>query len=557
MAVQIHNLDPEKLSRRDAKMKLTDDGRPATRAELGDARRELSRNERIKLEKSGFDVWDDIVQRYQHGGFESIDEEDFERFKWYGIYQQRPKNGHFMMRLKIPGGALNRAQWRQVAHTARQYARGVADISTRMSFQMHWLRIEDIPGIVERYKEVGLITRGACGDVCRNVVSSPLAGIDPDEALDPTELVNEASNFFAYNPEFNDMPRKFKVCIGGNLAGIQSEVHEVVLYGVRRSDGSVGYGLRVGGGLSTEPYIAQDVRVFVTPEEAMKVLEATAVIYRDHGYRKSRKHARYKYLVADWGAEHYREVLEDILGYALPDAEPLPEDYPGYEDRYGVHPQKQEGLSYVGVPVIAGRLNADQLDAIGDIAEEFGTGDVRLTVMQSFYIINVPNEKTGEVVKRLEAAGLPVERSAIARGVVACTGIQFCNLAVTETKERAQTIARELDKNVQWKSSEFFRINVNGCPNSCGQHWVADVGLQGCTKKVDGELKEHFDMFLGGGLGHDAAYNRRILRMPAEEVPAAIQRVMEAFEAQKQEGESFKQFCARHDDDTLAAMLSG
>jgi sulfite reductase beta subunit-like hemoprotein len=421
---------------------------------------------------------------------------------------------------------------------------------------MHWLNIEDIPGIVERYNAVGLITRGACGDVCRNVVSSPLAGIDPAEALDPRALVQEASDFFAYNPAFNDMPRKFKVCISGNLEGIQSEVQEVVLYGVRRSDGTVGYGMRVGGGLSTEPYIAQDVRVFVTPERAMAVLEAAGIFYRDHGYRKSRKHARYKYLVADWGAAHYREVLEEILGYALPDAEPLPEEYPGYEDHYGVHPQKQEGLSYVGAPVVAGRLNADQLDAIGDIAEEFGTGDVRLTVMQSFYIINVPHEKTGEVVKRLGAAGLPLDRSAISRGVVACTGIQFCNLAVTETKERAQNLVRELDQNVQWKASELFRINVNGCPNSCGQHWVADVGLQGCTKKVDGELKEHFDMFLGGGLGSNPTYNRRIKRVIAEEVAPSIQHLIEAFEAQRQDGESFKQFCARHDDDALEAMLT-
>jgi sulfite reductase beta subunit-like hemoprotein len=546
----------ERTRRRMTALKLTDDGRPATLAELGDARRDLSRNERIKLEKSPFDVWQNIIEVYSKQGFDSITEDDMERFKWYGIYQQRPKTGHFMMRLKVPGGAVNVAQMRAVAAVTRQFARGVADITTRQDFQMHWLTIEDIPEVVEQLKNVGLTTMGACGDVTRNVVSSPLAGIDPDEVLNPLPLVNAATELFAGNREYADLPRKHKMLITGSRQSGQVEIQEIAIYGVkRRDDGSVGYHCRVGGGLSTEPHLGQHLGVFITPEEALNVLEKITAIYRDHGYRKSRKHARLKYLVADWGAEKFRARLEEYLGYKLRDAEPEEGYTPGYQDRLGVHDQPQEGLSFIGVPVVTGRLNSDQIDEIANLAEEFGSGDIRLTVMQSFYLINIPREKVPDVVARLAAIGLPVEVSAVQRGIIACTGIEFCNLAVTETKARAKTIANQLDGMVQWKDSEFFRINVNGCPNSCGQHWIADVGLQGCTKKVDGQLVEHYDMFLGGTLGEGARFNRRIKRVTADEVAPTVKRVMEHYQANKQGDESFADFCSRHSEEELSEML--
>jgi sulfite reductase beta subunit-like hemoprotein len=311
----------------------------------------------------------------------------------------------------------------------------------------------------------------------------------------------------------------------------------------------------VGGGLSTEPHLGQNLGVFVRPEEALRVLETITAIYRDHGYRRNRKHARLKYLVADWGAEKFRAKLEEELGYKLRDAEPEEREWPGYEDRLGVHPQPQEGLSYVGVTVVAGRITSDQLDEVANLAEEFGSGEVRFTIMQNFYLINIPNDKVETVLARLRAVGLEVESSAVTRGVVACTGIEFCNLAVTETKERAKTIVSLLDQKVSWKESEFFRINVNGCPNSCGQHWIADVGLQGCTKKVDGQLVEHYDVFLGGTLGSKAGFNRRIKRMTADEVPNAMQRVIEHYQAKREGTETFADFCARHSDEELEAML--
>jgi ferredoxin-nitrite reductase len=554
----------ERAQKRMAALKYAADGRLATLSELGDERRELSSNERIKLEKAAPRVWEDVVQRYAQGGFASIDADDFERFKWIGWYQQRPKDGYFMMRVKLAAGWASNEQIRVFAGLARDYARGIADISTRQAIQMHWLTIEQAPDIMERLSTVGLGVKhglfGACGDICRNIVSSPLAAIDPEEIIDTREFVHEANAYFSSNPNYADMPRKFKVGIFGRPGAGQGEINCLSFYGVRRSDGAVGYGVLVGGGLSTEPHIAQDLSVFVKPEEAMVTMEAIAAIYRDHGYRKSRKHARLKYLMADWGAEKFRAKVEEYLGYQLADAELPTATWQGYQDKLGVHDQVQEGLQWVGVPVIGGRLTGDQLEAIADIAQEFGSGDIRLTVMQNFYIINIPIEKMAQVLARLEVIGLPVENtSAVRRGIVACTGIEFCNLAVTETKGRAANIVNLLDEGVKWNESEFFRINVNGCPNSCGQHWIADVGLQGCTKKVDGELKEHFDVFLGGALGHSqsggARYNRRVKRLMAEEVAPAIQRAIGHYQTGRQGDETFADFCARQSDEALAEIL--
>jgi ferredoxin-nitrite reductase len=543
---------------RHAKLKLTDDGRPATLAVLGDERASLTKNERLKLEKPGPAVWKDIIERYAKEGFAAIEEDDFERFKWIGFYQQRPKDGHFMLRLKIPGGLLTNAQLRAFAGIVEDYAHGFADITTRQTMQVHWLTVEQAPDIMERMGKVGLGVLaglfGPCGDICRNIVSSPLAGVDPEEVIDVRDLVNEASTYFSSNPEYADMPRKYKVGIFGHRSAGQCEVNCVSLYGVKTTSGEVGYGVTAGGGLSTEPHLAQDLGVFVKPEQAMEVLEGLTGIFRDHGYRKSRKHARYKYLIADWGMEKTRAVLEnEYLGYKLPDGE-VPQNFPGYEDKLGIHPQK-DGKFFVGVPVVTGRITAEQLYAAADIAQEFGNGEVRLTVMQNFYIPNVASENTQEVAARLAAIGLPLEVSGIQRGVVACTGIEFCNLAVTETKARAKNIVNLLDQGVQWKNTEFFRVNVNGCPNSCGQHWIADVGLQGCTKKIDGQLVEHFDMFLGGGLGSNAAYNKRIKRVTAEEVAPAIQKLIDAYDAGKNEGESFKDFVNRHSEEELETMF--
>lgn len=548
----------ERARKRVAALKLTEDGRPATLAELGDARAELTKNERIKIEKPGPQVWNDVVERYAKGGFASIDEDDFERFKWIGLYQQRPKDGHFMLRLKVPGGWLDNEQLRVIAGLARDYARGISDITTRQTLQMHWLTIEQVPDIMERLGTVGLGVKegffGACGDICRNIVASPIAGLDPDGVIDPTALVLEANRYFSIHPDYADLPRKYKMGIFDHRSAGQCEINDLSFYGVQRSDGSIGYGVICGGGLSTEPHLAQDLQVFIKPEEALPVMEAITRTFRDHGYRKSRKHARFKFLVADWGAAKVRARVEELLDYKLVDAEEQPRAK-GYTDKLGVYPQRQAGLSFVGVPVVAGRLTDSQMFAIADLAQEFGSGDVRLTVMQNFYIINVPNEKIAALLSRLAEIGLPVEASPIRKGIVACTGIEFCNLAVTETKARAANMVQLLDRDVKWTDSEFFRINVNGCPNSCGQHWIADVGLQGCTKKIDGQVVEHFDVFLGGALGTEARFNRRIKRLPADEVVPAVQKLVSYYQSTHRGDEPFADWVARHSDEELETVL--
>lgn len=567
---QVESAGDDRLRRRMKALKYAEDGRLATLSEMGDERASLTANERIKLEKPGPQVWQDVVERYCREGFAAIEESDFERLKWIGWYQQKPKVGHFMMRMKLAGGWISNEQLRVIAELARDYARGIADLSTRQAIQMHWLTIEQAPAIMEKLGTVGLGVGhglfGACGDICRNIVSSPVAGIDPEEVIDTRALVQEANTFFSSQPEYADMPRKFKLGIFGRPSAGQIEINCLSLYGVRRSDGRVGYGVMMGGGLSTEPHLGRDLEIFVEPEQAMALMEAVARTYRDHGYRKNRKHARLKYLVADWGIEKLRAQLEEYLGYGLEAAEAGSSSAVrrGYQDELGVHDQAQEGLQWVGVPVVAGRMNSDQLEAVADIAAEFGSGDIRLTVMQNLYVINIPREKMHLAIERLNAVGLPTENnSAVRKGVVACTGIEFCNLAVTETKERAASLVTLLDEGVQWDQSEFFRINVNGCPNSCGQHWIADVGLQGCTKKIDGELVEHFDVFLGGALGQSRAgdptagarFNRRIKRVTAEQAAPTIQKAIASYQGNRLGSETFAEFCARHTDDELEDML--
>ncbi len=550
-------VDPTNL--RAAKLKFTEDGRPATLNALGDERAALTRNERLKIEKLPPLVWNDIVDNYSKNGFDSISEDDMERFKWVGVYQQRPKDGHFMMRLKISGGQVSNAQLRGIAKIARLYADGVADITTRMTYQIHWLTIENMPAVMDELEKIDLGVKhglfGACGDICRNIVSSPLTNIEREQIIDPTSFFIEANQYFSSNPEYADLPRKFKVAIVGHREGAQCEINDLSFYGVKRENGQLGYGVMIGGGLSTEPHIAQDLGVFVAPEEAMRVMEALISIYRDFGYRKSRKHARVKYLVADWGAAKYLEETEKLLGYQLAKAESTPQNVRGYEDHYGINPQLQDGYSYVGVPVIGGRVTSDQWDEIADIAEQYGDGSVRLTVMQSFYIPNIPTDHAPLVAARLEAIGLPINVSSVHSGMVACTGIQYCNLAVAETKNRAKDVVTWLDANMKFSEAEHLRVNLNGCPNSCGQHWIADIGFQGAQKKVDGVLKEHFDVFLGGQLGSDARFNRRIKRILAEDVPMAIKTLSEVYSAQKQGEESFADWVARHSDEELEVLF--
>jgi len=551
------SVDPNNL--RSAKLKFAEDGRPATLAAMGDDRATLTRNERIKIEKLPPLVWRDIVDNYAKNGYAAISEDDMERFKWVGVYQQRPKEGHFMMRIKVAGGIAPTNQIRGFASIARKYADSIADITTRQAIQLHWLTIENMPAVMDELEQIDLGVNkgffGACGDVTRNIVTSPLTGIEPEQVIDPIPFMEEANYFFSTAPEYADLPRKFKVAILGHRGGGQVEINDLSFFGVRKADGEVGYRVMVGGGLSTEPHIAQDLNVFVRPDQTMKVFEAVVQTYRDFGYRKSRKHARIKYLVADWGAEKFLAEIEKVLGYSLETIEPQPAGAKGYEDHYGALPQIQEGFNCIGVPVIGGRITSDQWDGIADIADEFGSSEVRFTVMQSLYIPNVQTKNVETVMAKLVGLGFNMAPSPLYSGMVACTGIQYCNLAVVETKNRAKDVALWLDNNVKFSEAEHFRVNINGCPNSCGQHWIADIGFQGALKKVDGVQKEHFDVFLGGALGSDARFNRRIKRIDGDDLEETVKKIIEAYQTTRQGDETFAKFVERQSDEELELLF--
>lgn len=517
----------------------------------------MNKVEKIKQDKDGLDVWADI-QRYAREGFASIAEEDFVRMRWYGIYQQQPNEGHFMMRIKLPGGQANSAQLRVLADITDQYARGMADVTTRQTFQWHWLTIADFPDIFSRLEAVGITSAGACGDIPRNLVSCPVAGLHPDEVFDVRPAVDAIHHHLAGNREFSNLPRKYKLSVTGCPEQCcQPEIHDFSLIAVRHPEtGELGYGLRVGGGLSTQPYFGQWIDAFFTPDQAVDAVRAVTGIFRDFGYREKRTHARLKFLVSDWGAEKFREKLIEYLGYAPPQGAPdnAPENV--YRDHVGIHRQKQRGLNWIGLSVLTGRVQGWQLRALADIAERFGNGEIRTTHMQNLLLPNIPDDNIDLVLPELAAAGFAWEGHSVRRGAIACTGNEFCNLAITETKQLMIQIVSHLETRVPFDRN--LRINMNGCPNSCAQHQIGDIGLQGCKARVEGtkEQIEAYDIHLGGALGKNRSFTRAIHRkVPSEKVQFALENLLSAFNASKRDGEEFNDWVDRHDNEQLDTFL--
>jgi sulfite reductase beta subunit-like hemoprotein len=516
----------------------------------------LNKVEKIKLEKDGLDVLPDIMQ-YAKTGFDTITDDDFARMRWYGIYQQRPNEGHFMMRIKLPGGAVNNEQLRVIAELTDQYARGIADVTTRQTFQWHWLTIQDFPDIISRLKAVGITSAGACGDLPRNVVSCPVAGLHPDELFDVRPTIRAIHEHMAGNKEFSNLPRKYKISVTAcpNQC-CQPEIHDFSLVADKDPvTGELGYALRVGGGLSTQPHFAPLIDAFFTPEQAIDVTRAVAAIFRDFGYREKRTHARFKFLIADWGPEKFKEKLIEYLGYTPKPG--LPDNAPGniYRDHAGVNPQKQAGLNWIGLTVLTGRVTGKQLGQLADIAQRYGNGEIRNTHMQNILVPNIPTENVAAAQAALAEAGFVWEGHPIRRGAIACTGTEFCNLAVTETKQRMIQIVSHLEKRVPFDRN--VRINMNGCPNSCARHQVGDIGLQGCKARVaTGEQVEAYDIHLGGAVGQNRSFTHAIHRkVPAEKVQYAIENLLDAFNETQQAGEEFNTWVWRHDDAQLNSFL--
>jgi sulfite reductase (ferredoxin) len=527
----------------------------------------LNAAERFKKDDAGLNVRDRIVNRYAAAGFDSIDPTDLRgRFRWWGLYtQRRPgiaggktglledaeiEDSYFMMRVRIPGGQLTSEQLRTIGGIAKEYGRDLADITDRQNVQFHWIRIEDAPTIWERLDDVGLSSLQACGDVPRNILGCPVAGIDAHEVMDATATLRATETVAAGNPEFGNLPRKYKTAISGCASHCTAhEVNDISFVGVTGHDGAAGFDLWVGGGLSTNPMLAKRLGAFVTPDQVPEVWAGVTGLFRDYGYRRLRSRARLKFLVADWGPERFREVLErEYLGFALADGPAPPPPVAGSRDHVGVHRQR-DGLYYVGVAPHVGRTSGSQLWHAADLAAEYGSGTLRTTTEQKLLILDVPESNVEALVADLAAIDLQANPSPFRRGTMACTGLEFCKLAIVETKQRARDLYGELDRRLPGFDTPIT-INVNGCPNACARFQLADIGLKGSI--VDGE--EGFQVHLGGSLGADPSFGRKLrgLKVTADGLPDYVERLLRNFQAHRADGEQFATWVRRADESLLA-----
>ncbi|EGL13542.1 MULTISPECIES: ferredoxin--nitrite reductase [Paenibacillus] len=518
----------------------------------------LNKMELVKLQKDGLDVIRTIIEKYALEGYDSIPEDDMNLFKWAGVYQQKPKDGHFMMRVRINSGVLTSAQARALAGIAEDYGRNLVDVTTRQAIQFHWLTVENLPDIFKRLEEVGLYSYEACGDCPRTIVGNPLAGIDPDELMDTTALVNEVNDFFLMNKDFSNLPRKYKMSISSNV--YNSAHAEINCLGftpaVKIIDGEevLGFHAWVGGGLSAKPHLAKQLDLFVRPEEVLKVATGVTVIFRDFGYREKRHHARLKFLVADWGPEKFLEKLIELIG-------PMPtrgeEKVAGWTAAYfdGVHPQKQDGYSYVGLNVPVGRLNAEELRELARISDQYGQGTIRTTMSQNIILSDIPNDRVDDVLQETVLQRLtPFPKRFMSR-TVSCTGNEFCNLAIVETKERARRVAEYLDANVDL--DEEVRIHFIGCPNACGQKQIADIGLQGTLVKTPDGPVDAFDIAVGGILGPGAQFNTGLKgRVKGDDVGPVLAELIRFYKENRSPEETFHQFFLRVGAPAFQAKLT-
>ncbi|HWP34614.1 MAG TPA: nitrite/sulfite reductase [Thermodesulfobacteriota bacterium] len=512
--------------------------------------------ELIKKAKNPLDILEDI-RRYAQLGHASIDPDDLEgRFRWFGLYTQRPpEEGFFMLRIKIPGGQLTAEQLERVALIAERYGRGLLDITDRQNVQFHWVRIEHVPTIFDLLAEVGITTLGACGDTVRNIIGCPMAGIDAEEILDAGPVVRAATAHFVGNKAFSDLPRKYKISIAGcRHQCTHPEINDVALVGVIH-DGVPGFDLWVGGGLGTVPRFAQRLGAFVRPEEAVEVLHHVTAVYRDHGCRTNRLKARIKFLIADWGPARFREAVEASLGRKLTDGPPAPAATDPLRDHVGVTPQHTPGLYAVGAATLRGRMEAAQARAVAELARTHASGRLRTTTLQNLIVLDVPEGRVDAVVRGLEAQGLAVHRRAYRARTMACTGIQFCKLAVAETKEKAREIVLHLEQALP-DLDEPININVTGCPNSCTRYQLADIGLLGSQVKVPGgEPQPAYQVYLGGRGGEGRRFGRHLKRrVLADELAGYIERVIRQYLAERRPGERFGDYVGRLDAAALEQL---
>jgi sulfite reductase (ferredoxin) len=515
----------------------------------------LKRNpvERLKQEKSPLGILGELPALIA-SGYERMPEEDMVRLKWWGLYHDKPKVGTFMLRIKLPGGLLTPAQLRAIGEISTRFGRGDGELTTRQNVQLHWIELGALPGVFELLDAAGLTTAGACGDTVRNITGCPVAGVAHDELFDATPLVEEAADFFYGHPDYSDLPRKHKITISACADRCNApEINCISLVGAIH-EGREGFAVLAGGGLSSVPRLARDLGVFVPKEEALEVTQALLDVWReDLTYRVSRVKSRMKFMVDDYGPEGVRAALEARLGRELEDFEPPPAAE-GFSDHVGVHPQKQPGLVYVGVPVHLGLVSGDQMAAVADLAERLG-GDVRITRLQNFVLAGVPEERADETVTELAEIGFPLDPGPLRAASLACTGEPHCNYSVTETKTRADSLIQALEARFGDEIAGL-RLHLDGCPHACAQHWVGDLGFQGTTVRDEqGKRRQAYDVFLRGGLGAGAAIARPVFRrVPTEELDATVEGLVAGWLASRRPGESFRTFCDRCTDSELGAF---
>jgi sulfite reductase (ferredoxin) len=531
------------------------------------------RVERLKREKN---PWEGLaeIRRFAREGFGSIPPEWLGTyFRWWGVYTQGDGAGvvggqggegralpYFMLRIRIPNGFLRSAQLKTIADLTERYARGIADITVRQNIQLHWITIESLPEVLEALWQCGLNTTGACGDVTRNVTGCPLAGFNTEELCDASPLVLEASKMLAGNSEFYNLPRKFKISISGCRAWCAyPEINDVGLTAVQRGE-EVGFSLRVGGGLSAEPHLAVRLNAFVRWNQVLPVIRGVAEVFRESDQlREHRERARLKFLFLrhGWTADDFLQALQERIGFSLDPAvaEEPPVDV--YRDHVGIHPQKQLGRYSVGAAVLRGRIYPAQLRAAAELADRFADGQLRTSNMQNLLVVNVPRENTQALARELDDIGLPVHASPFWRGAIACSGTEFCKLAITETKSFSRWLAQELEDRLP-EFDQDLKLHVTGCPNSCGQHWIADIGIEGKKLKLDGRMVDAYYFCLGGAVGQNQSVARPVgYRCSAADVPDAIERLLRSYLAGRLADENLRQFFSRHNNEELRGFLAG
>ncbi|WP_192939664.1 sulfite reductase SirA [Mycobacterium tuberculosis] len=535
-------------------------------------REPLNANEELKKAGNPLDVRERIENIYAKQGFDSIDKTDLRgRFRWWGLYTQREQGydgtwtgddnidkleaEYFMMRVRCDGGALSAAALRTLGQISTEFARDTADISDRQNVQYHWIEVENVPEIWRRLDDVGLQTTEACGDCPRVVLGSPLAGESLDEVLDPTWAIEEIVRRYIGKPDFADLPRKYKTAISG-LQDVAHEINDVAFIGVNHPEHGPGLDLWVGGGLSTNPMLAQRVGAWVPLGEVPEVWAAVTSVFRDYGYRRLRAKARLKFLIKDWGIAKFREVLEtEYLKRPLIDG-PAPEPVKHPIDHVGVQRLKN-GLNAVGVAPIAGRVSGTILTAVADLMARAGSDRIRFTPYQKLVILDIPDALLDDLIAGLDALGLQSRPSHWRRNLMACSGIEFCKLSFAETRVRAQHLVPELERRLEDINSQLdvpITVNINGCPNSCARIQIADIGFKG--QMIDdghGGSVEGFQVHLGGHLGLDAGFGRKLRqhKVTSDELGDYIDRVVRNFVKHRSEGERFAQWVIRAEEDDL------